>query len=114
NIWATWCAPCMLELPYLQKVHEALGERSGAQVVTLNIDRNPGLVAPFLERHGYTFPVCLATDNVGEIGGASSVPQTWIVDRDGIIRHSQNGFDPTGGDRWTAEVLAMVASLADR
>jgi thiol-disulfide isomerase/thioredoxin len=112
NLWATWCGPCKLELPYLQKVHEALAEREDAQVFTFNLDRNLGLIAPYIAKHGYTFPVCPASDHVQSTLGGIAIPQTWIVDSDGVIRFTQGGFSPDRGDEWVAEVLEKVDLLS--
>lgn len=114
NLWATWCGPCKVELPHLQEVYEAFAEREDAQVLTLNLDRNLGLVAPFLERNGYAFPVCPANDFVDATVGGTAIPQTWIVDRDGVIRFSQGGFSPAAAEQWVDEVVAKVDELARR
>jgi hypothetical protein len=50
NIWATWCGPCIAELPYVQKVQNSIKNRKDVQVITLNIDENPGLIEPFLKQ----------------------------------------------------------------
>ena len=51
NVWATWCGPCMEELPHVEKIYEMMAERKDIQLVTFNVDENPGLVQPFLEEH---------------------------------------------------------------
>jgi len=112
NLWATWCGPCKTELPYLQQVHKALAERRDAQVLTFNLDRNLGLVAPYVAKHGYTFPVCPANEYVESTLGGIAIPQTWIVDGDGVIRFTQGGFNPERGDEWVEEVLTKVNSIS--
>src|SRR5512135_927329 len=64
NFWATWCVPCVKELPYLQKLQDLYGAK-GLQVLTINIDGPDRLatVSSFLARYGYTLPVLLDTES---------------------------------------------------
>jgi thiol-disulfide isomerase/thioredoxin len=55
-VWATWCGPCVKELPFA-KLAEELKGRKHVQVVSLNTDENPGLVEEFVGKYGYTFQV---------------------------------------------------------
>ena len=57
NVWATWCGPCQLELPKLEKLYRRTKDRTDVQILTLTIDEDVGLVAPFMKEKGYTFPV---------------------------------------------------------
>ena len=56
NLWATWCGWCLRELPTLQNMHNELKDRADIQVITLNMDENPGLIEPFMAKHSYSFP----------------------------------------------------------
>jgi thiol-disulfide isomerase/thioredoxin len=56
NVWATWCGPCREELPEVQKLYERLRDRKDVVLLTLNVDRDVGLVAPFLANKKYCSP----------------------------------------------------------
>ena len=111
-IWATWCGPCRDELPFVQALHEKLGSSGSATLVTLSVDDNPGLIAPFLRERRFTFPVLLAKDYVGSLPEQSlSVPRTWIVSPDGRVVFESAGF--VAGETlesWLRRVEAAVAS----
>ena len=93
NFWATWCLPCRVEVPALQALHEDLSEE-GLVVLGLSTDAGGrGAVDAFLEERGVTYPVALADGAVRRaFGGVTALPTTFIVDRDGVIRHRVFGF----------------------
>ena len=93
NLWATWCGWCLPELPTVQKIHEEFRERPDIQVITLNLDRNPGLIEPFMAKNGYSFPVLPATALVDEVERLPSIPWNWIIDTQGLIAYQQRGFN---------------------
>jgi len=108
NVWATWCAPCRLELPHLETLRKRLADRPEIEVLTFNVDYNVGLVAPYLEKEGFEFPVLLAAEYLRSLDRGVGIPQNWIVDREGIVRHRQGGFDPAGAEAWIEETLERL------
>ncbi len=93
NFWATWCPPCRIEIPALQSLHEDYAEE-GLVVLGISTDvGGVGAVRPFLEERGVTYPVALADNTVRRaFGGITALPTTFIVDREGVIRHRVFGF----------------------
>jgi thiol-disulfide isomerase/thioredoxin len=110
NVWATWCGPCQSELPSFQKIFEQMKDRPDVQVLSFNIDREIGEVAPFLRQQGYTFPVLLASSYVNELLGDVGIPQVWIVDAQGKWQWEQVGFDPRSG-KWSEGVLEKIEPI---
>ena len=86
NFWATWCAPCREEMPYLQRLSEQLDPDRFA-VIGVSVDDDANLVREFLLQYRIRFPNYLdadkklATDRLGLV----SYPQTFIVSPDGMI-----------------------------
>ena len=111
TVWATSCAPCVEELPYFQKLYDHLKDRPNLVVLALNVDRNPGVVAPFLKARSYTFPIVLAHDYVKEFLPGMGIPRNWVV-KSGVIRKERIGF--SNPDRWLAEMLARVEETESR
>lgn len=110
NVWATWCAPCREEFPSLVKLQELAKGRDDVQVVTLNVDDNPGLVAPFLAEYHATTPTLLGgRDYVSGFIGMLGVPQNWLVDRDGVVRKKTHGY--YGPADWPRRMLDELLRL---
>ena len=115
NFWATWCAPCLGEIPYLQRLAALLADRQDIVLLTLNVDDNPGLVAPFAARRELTYPVLYARDYAAEALPSMSLPISWIIGPDGDVRYEQIGFDSSADkDAWAAGVLALLERVAAR
>jgi thiol-disulfide isomerase/thioredoxin len=106
TIWATWCGPCREELPSVQKLYDLTKQQKDVQVITLNIDEDPGLVEPFLAANGYLFPVIMSSGEYVEAQTTKmlSIPQNWVVDAGGRLREKSSGFDDKIPD-WPKEML---------
>jgi len=88
NLWASWCPPCRVEMPELQKVYQAYHDQ-GLQVLAVNVTSQDDTQAAvkFSAQLGLTFPILLDLD--GDVSRAyrlQSLPTTYFVDRDGIIQ----------------------------
>ena len=85
NFWATWCSPCVFELPLFQEHYEKSND--GFQILAIN-NREPGdIVIPFVEELGLTFEILLDLDaEVAELYQVIGFPTTYFIDSEGIIR----------------------------
>jgi thiol-disulfide isomerase/thioredoxin len=101
-----WCGPCQAELPHLQKLYEKVKDRTDLQILTLNIDEDPGLVAPFLKENNCTFPVLPAYAFVFGLLDVVGIPQNWIVDSRGEWRWT-GGPDLTNSE-WKSAILKQL------
>jgi len=112
NVWATWCGPCREELPEVQKLYERLRDRKDVVLITLNVDTAVGPVAPYLANKKYSFPALLADAYIRDLWKDSvAIPRNWILDRAGIVRYEQMGFDPRARDNWADGVMKLIDGL---
>ena len=108
NFWATWCPPCIRELPDLEAFHRDQGPQ-GWQVVGIAVD-GPTAVREFLTKMPLTFPIGLAglegTDLSRQLGNTSgALPFTVAFDAQGRIRHRKLGATNREElNRWAAAV----------
>lgn len=88
NFWASWCGPCKMEMPDLQKFYEEYGENVHFLMVncTDGSRETVDTAKAFLEDSGYTFPVYFDTTSLGAYTyGASSIPLTYFIDGEGNL-----------------------------
>lgn len=88
NIWASWCVPCAAEAPQLAAL-----QQQGADIVSVAVRDSPDNVARFLAQYGNPYSRIGADDlSVVQLGiGSSGVPETFVIDGQGIIRHQHIG-----------------------
>ena len=92
NFWASWCGPCRLELPQLNRLHEAY-RGAGLVLLGVNVDEDPQAAAEVARRQGLRFPVLLDSDKaVVRRWDLGSMPATVLIDRDGRVRHVHRGW----------------------
>ena len=88
NIWASWCLPCIAEAPHLESLKE-----QGAEIVGVAIRDRPEDIARFLARHGNPYSR-IGRDDLSEVQlaiGSSGVPETFVIDGQGVIRYQHIG-----------------------
>jgi thiol-disulfide isomerase/thioredoxin len=112
NLWATWCAPCIQELPSLGKLQQELGGEN-FQVVTIAIDeRDPAKIEPFLAAHGAgNLPTLIDLNRtIDKVAQVAALPTSLLVGRDGKAKAIL-----TGDARWNCgkALEAVKAFIAD-
>lgn len=92
DFWATWCPPCRQEIPGYVELQKKYGEK-GLVIVGLSLDQQgPGVVRSFAQKYGINYPLVMGDDaTVEAFGGVEAIPTTFLVDRDGRIRHKKVG-----------------------
>ena len=92
NLWATWCPPCVEEMPTLEALWKKMAGRDFV-VLAVSEDEVPSRVGPWIAKRGFTFPVLLdAQGAVGAKLGITGYPETFIIDRNGRIVHHHVGY----------------------
>jgi thiol-disulfide isomerase/thioredoxin len=95
NYWATWCAPCIREIPSFNQIHAKYGSK-GVTVVGVSVDEEGAeIVQPFLKtaKGRMDYRVALAKlDDLGPIGVTTSIPVTLVYDKSGKLMKRFDGF----------------------
>jgi thiol-disulfide isomerase/thioredoxin len=93
NFWATWCAPCIVEIPWFIEYQKKYGPK-GLQVIGISLDETGAKdVVPFVKKHNMTYPILLGDDKIAEqFGGILGLPTTFIVDKNGKFYSMHRGL----------------------
>ena len=107
NVWASWCPPCLVEHPVVTDL-----ARSGiAPVVGLNYKDAREDALPWLARNGdpYRLSVYDASGRIGIDYGVYGVPETFLIDKNGVIRFKQIG--PITEEVWSKKMQPLIEEL---
>lgn len=86
NFWATWCPPCREEMPSMQRLYSSLPKDKFKMLAILNKDK-PEVARSFASKRGITMPILNdQDDNIGPRYGLTGLPETFIIDKHGILR----------------------------
>lgn len=92
NFWATWCGPCVGEMPAFPRLIEKYGD--DLALVAVDLEEDDQTVADFMAKNGYEFPVVLDTDGaIGALYPTDGIPYTIIIAPDGTISATSLGAD---------------------
>jgi thiol-disulfide isomerase/thioredoxin len=85
NFWATWCAPCVIEIPAFARWQSRYGGQ-GLQVIGISMDDDAPPVRAMYRRLKVNYPVAMGDEKIGELyGGVLGLPVTYLIDREGRI-----------------------------
>ena len=90
NMWATWCPPCVAEMPSIDKLHEEMGDE--VAFVMLSLDQNFEKAKAFDKRKGYNLPIYAAGSNLPEMYQSSAIPTTYVIDAEGNLVLTHKGM----------------------
>jgi peroxiredoxin len=115
NVWATWCRPCIREMPALQRLYDKL-EPLGFTVLAVSVD-NAALalgdpaeaVRGFVEQYQLTFPILLDPDRgIESTYQISGMPTSYLIDRGGVIRDRVLGMREWDQPEFETEIRALL------
>jgi thiol-disulfide isomerase/thioredoxin len=86
DFWATWCGPCLQELPHLKELY-AKTDRAKFEIVGIVGDSQPDALTGTIDKHAITWPQILSSDanSITKTYGISGYPTTFLIDTEGII-----------------------------
>ncbi|MCH2235673.1 MAG: TlpA family protein disulfide reductase [Crocinitomicaceae bacterium] len=111
SFWATWCKPCILELNTIAENYDDWQEETGMRLVAVTIDdeRNKPKVKPFVDGKGWEYEVWYDSNSeLRRAMGVNNPPQTFLLNGEGDIVYSHNGFMPGDEEELYDEILKIA------
>ena len=108
NFWATWCNPCRVEIPHLQKLY-AQYQDIGFTILGVSIDNNKIKAAKMAKDLGAKFPILFDNkQKVSKLYSIKTMPFTILIDRDGKVRHLFQGYKPGYEEKYRKAIRQLL------
>jgi thiol-disulfide isomerase/thioredoxin len=112
DLWASWCPPCRSSFPALDALHREYRSR-GVQIVAVNLDEQRRDADAFLDEHPHEMLVLFdPSASVLKAFRAPGVPSSYLIDRQGRIRHTHAGYTAATLERYRRQLDALLAEPA--
>lgn len=90
DFWATWCSPCVKEVPNLKKYYAEFKE-IGFEIISISMDYDKKKLVEFIKEKKLNWPIVFGgkgwKDETRELYGVTNIPSTWLVDKKGVLRY---------------------------
>ncbi len=97
NVWATWCPPCVAEMPSIQQLHDQVKDNENIVFVIVTNEKKPRVEA-FIKKHGFTFPIVMARSKTPKAFHSESIPVSFLVSPKGEIVLKEYGSQKWHGE----------------
>jgi thiol-disulfide isomerase/thioredoxin len=109
DFWASWCGPCQLSFPFMNRLNKDYGGR-GLAVVAVNLDARSNDARSFLARHSAQFAVAMGDNQqCAKRFALNAMPTSYLIDRSGTLRASHSGFRPEKARAVRAEIERLLS-----
>lgn len=107
NFWATWCPPCIAEMPNIQKLYEQLEDEEGIVFVMLSLDDDHEKARAYMERKEFTIPVYFLIGRQPGVYNSTVVPTTYVISPEGEIVVEKRGMAKYNTDEFRNFLLSL-------
>jgi len=106
HFWASWCPPCVAEMP---EMAAWLNEHPNVKVLPVSLDNNLETAQQFLQQNQITMPALLTDNSQSGRMGVRGLPTTILIDQDGKVITGRVGMQDWQQKSWTNQILAMFS-----
>ena len=108
NFWATWCQPCREEMPSIQSLYNHFKDEKGFRMLTVLYRDDSQKAIAYMRENNYRFPVAMdSNEKTARSYGVTGVPETYIVDKKGILREKVIG----PADWSSLQAVSLISNL---
>ncbi|MEL7147268.1 MAG: TlpA disulfide reductase family protein [Bacteroidota bacterium] len=92
NFWATWCPPCIAEMPDINDLYGNLSDEEDIVFILISVDKKPQKALDFVHQKAYDFPIYFLESRLPEVYDAHSIPTTYVISPNGKIVSERHGM----------------------
>ncbi|MGF1532773.1 MAG: TlpA family protein disulfide reductase [Bernardetiaceae bacterium] len=107
NFWATWCPPCVAEMPEIHALYEKMLPEGDVVFLMISLDQDPSKAVDFVERKGYQFPVYALRGSLPDVYAHSAIPTTFVLDPRGKVAFKREGMASYDTEEFRAFLLGL-------
>lgn len=111
NFWATWCPPCLAEMPDIHRLYEDMDDdmdKDKIAFVMIAGDNDFEKAKRFIQKKGYTFPIYRLISPLPEALKTSTIPTTFVLSKEGIIEAKKKGFASYNNDTFIEFLKSLI------
>ena len=108
DFWATWCPPCRLSIPYVEKLYEQYKDNEDFVVLGINLEESKEDITKFMKKQKMNYPILLSDKKVISNYKITSIPRFFLIDRNGEIYNKYVGFAPGVEQLWQKDIEKLL------
>ncbi len=109
NFWATWCPPCLAEMPSVNKLHQQFGNDKEVFFLMVDADSNFEKAQAYMDKKKYKMPVYIAASAIPDVLFKGSLPTTVVLDKEGRLSYSEAGAANYGSPKFIDFIQQLKA-----
>ena len=108
DFWATWCPPCRLSIPYVEKLYEQYKDNEDFVVLGINLQESKEDITKFMKKQKMNYTILLSDNKVISSYKIASIPRFFLIDRNGEIYNKYVGFAPGVEELWQRDIEKLL------
>ncbi len=92
NIWASWCPPCIAEMPSIETLYQAASGHDDIRFLMISVDQERGDAVEFMKNGEYTMPYQFPVTSLPGVLQSSSLPTTYVISKEGQVVYKKEGI----------------------
>ncbi|HEY1009924.1 MAG: TlpA family protein disulfide reductase [Daejeonella sp.] len=109
NFWATWCPPCIAEMPSINKLYAELRKHKEMMFVMVDVDNNRSKSQKFMDRRKFSLPVYTPTGPIPSSYMDGTLPTTLVLDKQGRVVFKHEGMGDFTNEEFKAFLVRLIA-----
>ena len=106
NLWATWCPPCIAEMPTIEQLHKSVKNKD-IELIMISLDDDFQKAIEFRDRKGYNFDIYQPESELPEMYKSSSIPTTYVIDKNGRLVMTHRGMADYSTDKFVNYLIEL-------